>query len=160
MNKSQLSTDKISEKYCSGLLLLSLQCGAYHNYDVGPPVHRDLYAEQQSYYNSYAEPPPTFTEADIDRQDPATVAGLSIAMIGMAFSAAFTGAVMAPVIRMGVERMVETVRSVEIRMPVFPKDFFDQEYPEYEEYEYEDYTEEIIETKKRNRKNNKQNIKF
>merc|ERR1712110_1264369 len=140
----------------TGLLLLSLQCGAYHNYDVGPPVHRDLYAEQQSYYNSYAEPPPTFTEADIDRQDPATVAGLSIAMIGMAF----TGAFMAPVIRMGVERMVETVRSVEIRMPVFPKDFFDQEYPEYEEYEYEDYKEEIIETKKRNRKNNKQNIKF
>ena len=145
------------------MLLLSRQCGAYHNYDVGPPVHRDLYADHQSYYNTYAEPPPpptTFTEPDIDRQDPATVAGLSVAMIGMAFSAAFTGAVIAPVIRMGVERMVETVRSVDIRMPVFPTDFFDQQYPEYEEYEYEDYQEEIIETKKRNRKNNKQNIKF
>merc|ERR1711997_431781 len=144
----------------TGLLLLSLQCGAYHNYDVGPAVHRDLYADHQSYYNTYAEPPPTFTEPDIDRQDPATVAGLSVAMIGMAFSAAFTGAVLAPIIRMGMERMVETVRSVDIRMPVFPKDFFDQDYPEYEEYEYEDYGAEIIETKKRNRKNNKQNIKF
>ena len=81
-------------------------------------------------------------------------------MIAMAFSAAFTGAVIAPVLRMGMERMVETVGSVDIRMPVFPKDFFDQQYPEYEEYEYEDYQEEIIDTKKRNRKNKKQNIKF
>ena len=142
------------------MLLLSLESRAYHNYEVGPPVQRDLYAEQQSYYNSYAEPPPSFTQSDIDRQDPATVAGLSVAMIGMAFSAAFTGAVLAPIIRMGMERMVETVRSVDIRMPVFPKDFFDQDYPEYEEYEYEDYQEEIIDTKKRNRKNKKQNIKF
>ena len=145
------------------MLLLSLPCGAYHNYDVAPAVHRDLYADHQSYYNSYAEPPPpppTFTQTDIDRQDPATVAGLSVAMIAMAFSAAFTGAVLAPVFRMGMERMVETVRSVDIRMPVFPKDFFDQQYPEYEEYEYEDYQEEIIETKKRNRKNKKPNMNF
>merc|ERR1711997_260103 len=147
----------------TGLLLLSLQCGAYHNYEAGPAGHRDLYADHQFYYNSYAEPPqpqPTYPESDIDRQDPATVAGLTVAMIGMAFSAAFTGAVIAPVLRMGLERMVETVRSVDIRMPVFPKDFFDQDYPEYEEYEYEEYEEEIIETKKRNRKNNKHNINF
>ena len=57
----------------------------------------DLYP-QESYYNSYLLPPAS-SEGPVERQDPATVAGLSILMVGMAFSAAFTGAVIAPVLR-------------------------------------------------------------
>ena len=61
---------------------------------------------------------------------------------------------------MGVSSAVETVRNLQIRMPVFPKEIFDQDYPEYEEYEYEDVEVEVIDSKKRNRKNKKQNIQF
>ena len=79
----------------------------------------------------------------------------------MAMSAAFTGAVVAPVISMGVERMVDTVSNIDIRMPTFPKDVFEDDYPNYddEEYYYDDDEEvEIIEAKKRNGgKNGKKN---
>ena len=57
--------------------------------------------------------------------------------------------------RMGVATAMETVSSIDIRMPVFSKDIFDEQYPEYEEYEYEEVEEEIIDTKKRNRNNRK-----
>ena len=50
---------------------------------------------------------------------------------------------------------METVSSIDIRMPVFSKDIFDEQYPEYEDYEYEEVEEEIIDTKKRNRNNRK-----
>ena len=56
---------------------------------------------------------------------------------------------------MGVATAMETVSSVDIRMPVFSKDIFDEQYPDYEEYEYEEVEEEIIDTKKRNRNNRK-----
>ena len=58
----------------------------------------DLYP-QESYYTSYLLPSSPGLTEDIERQDVAAVAGLSLAMIGMAFSAAFTGALIAPVIR-------------------------------------------------------------
>merc|ERR1712122_156679 len=141
----------------TGLLLLSrledVHGGPHHQYNGAV---RDLYPEE-SHYQSYLLPPPS-GQGDIERQDPATVAGLSIAMIGMAFSAAFTGAVIAPVLRMGTETVVETVR--DIRMPVFPKEIFDQDYPQYEDYEYEDVEEEVIDSKKKNRGNKKQNINY
>ena len=79
---------------------------------------------------------------------------MSVALIGMAFSAAFTGAVIAPIISGGVARMVDTVQNIDIRMPVFPKDVFDDDYADYEEYEeneeYDDgdFEVEIIEAKK------------
>ena len=83
-----------------------------------------------------------------------------MALIGMAFSAAFTGAVIAPIISGGVARMVDTVQNIDIRMPTFPKDVFEEDYAEYEEYEenekYDDKFEtEIIEAKKKGKKSKK-----
>ena len=85
---------------------------------------------------------------------------MSVALIGMAFSAAFTGAVIAPIISGGVARMMDTVQNIDIRMPIFPKDVFEEDYAEYEEYEenekYEDKFEtEIIEAKKKGKKSKK-----
>ena len=85
---------------------------------------------------------------------------MSVALIGMAFSAAFTGAVIAPIISGGVARMVDTVQNIDIRMPIFPKDVFEEDYAEYEEYEenekYDDKFEtEIIEAKKKGKKSKK-----
>ena len=80
---------------------------------------------------------------------------MSIALVGMAFSAAFTGAVVAPVLSAGLARMVDTVHSLDIRMPTFPQDVFHDDYPEYEEYEYQEYEEEdteIIDAKKKSKK--------
>ena len=91
----------------------------------------------------------------VPRQDPGFAAGVSIALVGMAFSAAFTGAVVAPVLSAGLARMVDTVHSLDIRMPTFPQDVFHDDYPEYEEYEYQEYEEEdteIIDAKKKSRK--------
>ena len=83
-----------------------------------------------------------------------------MALIGMAFSAAFTGAVIAPIISGGVARMVDTVQNIDIRMPTFPKDVFEEDYAMYEEYEenekYDDKFEtEIIEAKKKGKKSKK-----
>ena len=94
------------------------------------------------------------------RQDPGLAAGVSVALIGMAFSAAFTGAVIAPIISGGVARMVDTVQNIDIRMPVFPKDVFDDDYADYEEYEEngeydENFEVEIIEAKKKGKKSKK-----
>ena len=79
-----------------------------------------------------------------------------MALIGMAFSAAFTGAVIAPVISGGVTRMVDTLQNIDIRMPTFPKDVFDEDYAEYEDYEEDYYNAdsepEIIEAKKKSKK--------
>ena len=83
----------IKYKYISPALI---QCRAYHQYNGGHV--RDLYP-QESYYSSYLLPPSASLGEDIERQDLGTVAGLSLAIIGMAFSAAFTGAVIAPVLR-------------------------------------------------------------
>ena len=85
---------------------------------------------------------------------------MSVALIGMAFSAAFTGAVIAPIISGGVARMMDTVQNIDIRMPIFPKDVFEEDYAEYEEYEenekYDDKFEtEIIEAKKKGKKSKK-----
>ena len=82
-----------------------------------------------------------------------------MALIGMAFSAAFTGAVIAPVISGGVTRMVDTLQNIDIRMPTFPKDVFDEDYAEYEDYEENYYNAdsepEIIEAKKKSKKSKK-----
>ena len=82
-----------------------------------------------------------------------------MALIGMAFSAAFTGAVIAPVISGGVTRMVDTLHNIDIRMPTFPKDVFDEDYAEYEDYEENYYNAdsepEIIEAKKKSKKSKK-----
>ena len=83
-----------------------------------------------------------------------------MALIGMAFSAAFTGAVIAPILSGGVARMMDTVQNIDIRMPIFPKDVFEEDYAEYEEYEenekYDDKFEtEIIEAKKKGKKSKK-----
>ena len=89
------------------------------------------------------------------RQDPGFAAGVSIALVGMAFSAAFTGAVVAPVVSAGLARMVDTVHSLDIRMPTFPQDVFHDDYPEYEYEEYQEYEEEdteIIDAKKKSKK--------
>ena len=93
------------------------------------------------------------------RQDPAIAAGVSLALVGMAASAAFTGAVIAPVISMGMERMIDTVGHLDIRMPVFPKDVFNDDYPDYQ-YEQDDiydeeFETEIIDVKKRSKKGKK-----
>ena len=56
----------------------------------------------------------------------------------MAFSAAFTGALVAPVISMGVSHVFS-----EVRVPQFPKDVFDQD----QEDNLEEEDNEIIETK-------------
>ena len=103
------------------------------------------------------------------RQDPAVAAGVSLALIGMAMSAAFTGAVVAPVLSMGMERMVDTVSHLDIRMPTFPKDIFEDDYPGYDEEYYEDEEEyyedeeefetEIIDAKKKRSKKAKRNGK-
>lgn len=96
------------------------------------------------------------------RQDPAVAAGVSLALIGMAMSAAFTGAVVAPVLSMGMERMVDTVSHLDIRMPTFPKDIFEDDYPGYDEEYYEDEKEfetEIIDAKKKRSKKAKRNGK-
>ena len=77
----------------------------------------------------------------------------------MAFSAAFTGAVIAPVISGGVTRMVDTLQNIDIRMSTFPKDVFDEDYAEYEDYEENYYNAdsepEIIEAKKKSKKSKK-----
>ena len=93
----------------------------------------------------------------LSRQDPAVAAGVSLALMGMAASAAFTGAVIAPVISMGMERMIDTVGHLDIRMPVFPKDVFNDDYPEYEEYDSdnEEFETEIIDVKKRSKSGKK-----
>ena len=95
----------------------------------------------------------------LSRQDPAVAAGVSIALMGMAASAAFTGAVIAPVISMGMERMIDTVGHLDIRMPVFPKDVFNDDYPEYQYEEYnsdnEEFETEIIDVKKRSKSGKK-----
>ena len=82
-----------------------------------------------------------------------------MALIGMAFSAAFTGAVIAPVISGGVTRMVDTLQNIDIRMPTFPKDVFDEDYADYEDYEENYYNAdsepEIIEAKKKSKKSKK-----
>ena len=77
----------------------------------------------------------------------------------MAFSAAFTGAVIAPIISGGVARMVDTVQNIDIRMPTFPE-VFDEDYAEYEEYEENEeydanFETEIIEAKKKGKKSKK-----
>ena len=61
------------------------------------------------------------------------IAGLGIGLLLMAFSAAFTGALLAPVIGMGVSRIM----GADIRFPQFPKDVFDED----EESKFE---EEIV----------------
>ena len=63
---------------------------------------------------------------------------------------------------MGMARAMDTINNMDIRMPVFPKDIFDEDYPEYEEYEYEydDIEEEVIDTKKKLRKNRKQSVNY
>ena len=61
------------------------------------------------------------------------IAGLGIGLLLMAFSAAFTGALLAPVISMGVSRII----GADIRFPQFPKDVFDED----EESKFE---EEIV----------------
>ena len=94
------------------------------------------------------------------RQDPGLAAGVSVALIGMAFSAAFTGAVIAPIVSGGVARMVDTVQNIDIRMPVFPKDVFEEDYADYEEYEENEeydgnFETEIIEAKVKKGKKSK-----
>ena len=64
---------------------------------------------------------------------------------------------------MGVARAMDTISRLDIRMPVFPKEIFDQDYPEYEEYEeyeYDDIEAEIVDTKKKHRRNREQSINY
>ena len=58
----------------------------------------------------------------------------------MAFSAAFTGAILAPVISLGVSRIMNP----NFRFPVFPKDVFDEEYnyEDVEDLDIDYYTDE------------------
>jgi len=173
---------KTAHLVCSGLLLLaSVSLGSEskvyydYNYRVLPaPVRQRPSESRQSsshsrsrpswlpaahrdeYVIDYYDPEEEFGE----RQDPGLAAGVSVALIGMAFSAAFTGAVIAPIISGGVARMVDTVQNIDIRMPTFPKDVFEEDYAEYEEYEenekYDDKFEtEIIEAKKKGKKSKK-----
>ena len=96
------------------------------------------------------------------RQDPALAAGANLALMGMAFSAAFTGAVIAPVVNMAASRMVDVVSAMDIsKAVVFPKDVFEDNYPDYADEYYEDEEEdevedaleaEIIEAKKSSKK--------
>ena len=97
------------------------------------------------------------------RQDPALAAGANLALMGMAFSAAFTGAVIAPVVNMAASRMVDVVSAMDIsKAVVFPKDVFEDNYPDYADEYYEDEEQddevedaleaEIIEAKKSSKK--------
>ena len=72
-------------------------------------------------------------------------AGLGVGLLLMAFSAAFTGAILAPIMSMGFSSIMGLV---DVRFPQFPKDVFDGEKEDNYEDEYEyDYEDAIIDVK-------------
>ena len=93
----------------------------------------------------------TAVQGGLERQDPGTVAGLSIALMAMAFSAAFTGAVLAPALQLLAGLAGSVARA---RLPLLPKQVFDTDYQdnEYEDsYNSEEENEAMIDTRRNNK---------